>query len=233
MVGFPVLVSLLSSSTEFTISNPSREGKGLTALVGIPNPVSCSWLFFFLFFFSVITRPSIHIYLSHLGRQHSNIEQASPELKEAQPDPRRNRPSKQSSCSIYKNYRPLASQLVSPPSSSPSHHLATASRHVIDNAGQRRTASNMLFAYPVYHFFSRDNRGRFMESPWKKGVSRDRRTRSMLPPGMCATASRGCQCQQRGQEEDGTVDACRWAIAVVPQQPWVSRMSDVGSAVTR
>lgn len=50
MVGFPVLVSLLSSSTDISISDPSREGKGLTALVGVPSPVSCSWLFssFFL-----------------------------------------------------------------------------------------------------------------------------------------------------------------------------------------
>lgn len=51
--------------------------------------------------------------------------------------------------------------------------------------------------------------------------------------GHVCYGERGCQCQQRGQEEDGTVDARRWAIAVVPQQPWVSRMSDVGSAVTR
>lgn len=65
MVGFPVLVSLLSSSTDISISDPSREGKGLTALVGVPSPVSCSWLFP-PFFSSVITRPSIHIYLSHL-----------------------------------------------------------------------------------------------------------------------------------------------------------------------
>lgn len=81
MVGFPVLVSLLSSSTDFTISNPSREGKGLTALVGIPNPVSCSWLFFLFFFSSVITRPSIHIYLSHLGRQHPTLNKPLPSSK--------------------------------------------------------------------------------------------------------------------------------------------------------
>ena len=52
MVGFPVLVSLLSSSADITISNPSRKGKGLTALVRVPYPVSCSW--FFLLYFTLL-----------------------------------------------------------------------------------------------------------------------------------------------------------------------------------